>query len=170
MSTQDFYQNIDGIYTPLQSFALGLTKNMDDARDLFQETVFKALKNKDKFSMGTNFKAWIMTLMRNTFINEYRRKKRHNVTHAASDSFYFESSKDNTPNRNMGTSNLEMEELNKMMDSIEEKLRKPFQMYYIGLSYQEISDELEVPLGTIKSRIFFARKELQALALKAGLR
>ena len=62
MSTQDFYQHIDSIYSPLQSFALGLTKNMDDARDLFQETVFKALKNKDKFSIGTNFKAWIMTL------------------------------------------------------------------------------------------------------------
>lgn len=170
MSTQDFYQNIDSIYSPLQSFALGLTKNMDDARDLFQETVFKALKNKDKFSIGTNFKAWIMTLMRNTFINEYRRKKRHAVTHAASDSFYFEASKDNTTIKNLGTSNLEMEELNKMLTSIDEKLSKPFMMYYIGMSYQEISDDLNVPLGTIKSRIFFARKELQALAIKAGLR
>ncbi len=170
MSTQDFYQHIDSIYNPLQSFALGLTKNMDDARDLFQETVFKALKNKDKFSLGTNFKAWIMTLMRNTFINEYRRKKRHNVTSAASDSFYFEANKDNTSIRNLGTSNLEMEELDKMMNSIDDKLRKPFQMYYIGMSYQEISDDLNVPLGTIKSRIFFARKELQALALSAGLR
>lgn len=170
MSTQDFYQHIDSIYNPLQSFALGLTKNMDDARDLFQETVFKALKNKDKFSLGTNFKAWIMTLMRNTFINEYRRKKRHAVTSAPSDSFYFEASKENTAIRNHGTSNLEMEELNKMMDSIEDKLRIPFQMYYVGLSYQEISDELDIPLGTIKSRIFFARKELQALAISAGLR
>jgi len=170
MSTQDFYQNIDSIYNPLQSFALGLTKNMDDARDLFQETVFKALKNKDKFSLGTNFKAWIMTLMRNTFINEYRRKKRHNVTSAPSDSFYFEATKENTSIRNLGTSNLEMEELDKMMNSIDQKLRTPFQMYYVGMSYQEISDELEVPLGTIKSRIFFARKELQALALSAGLR
>ena len=108
--------------------------------------------------------------MRNTFINEYRRKKRHNVTSAPSDSFYFEASKENSSIRNLGTSNLEMEELNKMMDSIDSKLRNPFQMYYVGMSYQEISDELGVPLGTIKSRIFFARKELQAMALKAGLR
>jgi len=170
MSTQDFYQNINQIYNPLQSFALGLTKNMDDARDLFQETVFKALKNKDKFNLGTNFKAWIMTLMRNTFINEYRRKKRHNVTSAPSDSFYFEASKDNTSIRNLGTSNLEMEELNKMMNAIDTKLSTPFKMYFSGLSYQEISDQLDVPLGTIKSRIFFARKELQSLALNAGLR
>ncbi len=170
MSTQDFYQNIDSIYTPLQSFALGLTKNINDARDLFQETVYKALKNKNKFSIGSNFKAWIMTLMRNTFINEYRRKKRHAVTSAPSDSFHFEANKDNTAIINQGTSNLEMEELNKMMDSIDEKLRVPFQMNYTGMSYQEIADDLDIPLGTIKSRIFFARKELQALAIKAGLR
>ena len=170
MSTQDFYQNIDNVYNPLQSFALGLTKNIDDARDLFQETVFKALKNKDKFSMGTNFKAWIMTLMRNTFINEYRRKKRHNVTSAASDSFYFEANTSRSSIKNEATSNLELEELNKMLNSLEDKLRKPFEMYYVGLSYQEISDELNVPLGTIKSRIFFARKELQAKAINAGLR
>lgn len=170
MSTQDFYQNIDTIYNPLQSFALGLTKNMNDARDLFQETIFKALKNKDKFRLGTNFKAWIMTLMRNTFINEYRRKKRHNTTSAPSDSFHFEANRNNTAVVNQGTSNLEMQELTKMMNSIEDKLRVPFQMYYTGLSYQEISDELEIPLGTIKSRIFFARKELQVLATNAGLR
>lgn len=170
MSTQDFYLHIDSIYNPLHSFALGLTKNMDDARDLFQETVFKALKNKDKFRLGTNFKAWIMTLMRNTFINEYRRKKRHNVTSAPSDSFHFEASKSNTNIINLGTSNLEMEELDKMMASIDEKLSEPFLMYYVGHSYQEISDKLNVPLGTIKSRIFFARKELQSLATRAGLR
>ena len=170
MSTQDFYTNIDTIYTPLQSFALGLTKNMNDARDLFQETIFKALKNKDKFRLGTNFKAWIMTLMRNTFINEYRRKKRQSTTSAPSDSFHFETYKDNAAVMNQATSNLEMQELTRMMNSIDDKLRIPFQMYYEGNSYQEISDELEIPLGTIKSRIFFARKELQVLAKSAGLR
>ena len=143
---------------------------MNDARDLFQETIYKALKNKEKFSIGSNFKAWIMTLMRNTFINEYRRKKRHAVTSAPSDSFHFEASSKNTAIVNNGTSNLEMEELNKMMNSIDEKLRVPFQMYYTGLSYKEIADDLDIPLGTIKSRIFFARKELQVLAINAGLR
>ncbi len=170
MSTQGFYTNIDTIYSSLQSFALALTKNMNDARDLFQETIFKALKNKDQFRIGTNFKAWVMTLMRNTFINEYRRKKRHNTTSAPSDSFHFEANKVSAPVRNEGTSNLEMQELTEMMNSIDDKLRIPFQMHYSGLSYQEISDELEIPLGTIKSRIFFARKELQVLAKRAGLR
>ena len=168
MSTQDFYTNIDNIYTPLQSFALGLTKNMNDARDLFQETIYKALKNKEKFRLGSNFKAWIMTLMRNTFINDYRRKKRHATTSAPSDSFHFEANSNVVLNE--GTSNLEMQELSTIMNSIEDKLRIPFQMYYDGLSYQEISDELSIPLGTIKSRIFFARKELQVLATNAGLR
>lgn len=170
MSTQDFYQLIDPIYSSLKSFALGLTKNMDDARDLFQETVFKALKNKDKFKMGTNFKAWVMTLMRNTFINEYRRKKRHAVTYAPSDSYYFEANRYNSAIKNEGVSNLEMQELTIIMDTVEDKLRIPFQMYHAGLSYKEISDELGIPLGTIKSRIFFARKDLQILAKRIGLR
>jgi len=60
MSTNDFYAQIDSISSPLSNFALSLTRDMEDSRDLFQETVFKALKNKEKFRIGTNFKAWIL--------------------------------------------------------------------------------------------------------------
>ena len=79
MSTNDFYNQIDIINSPLHNFALSLTRDLEDSRDLFQETVYKALKNKDKFKIGTNFKAWVLTLMRNTFINNYRKKKRSKV-------------------------------------------------------------------------------------------
>ena len=170
MSTTEFYRFIDDVQSPLESFALSLTKDMEDARDLFQETVFKALKNKEKFRIGTNFKAWIMTLMRNTFINEYRRKKRSSITSAPTDSFYFNANTAATIVNNDGVSNMAVAELMEMLDSIDNKLRQPFWMYYLGMSYQEIADALEAPLGTIKSRIFFARKELQEKALAAGLR
>jgi len=86
MSTSDFYAQINAISSPLNNFALSLTRNMDESKDLFQETIFKALKNKDKFKIGTNFKAWVLTLMRNTFINNYRRKKRSKVKTLADDS------------------------------------------------------------------------------------
>jgi RNA polymerase sigma-70 factor (ECF subfamily) len=169
MSTNDFYAQIETISSPLSNFALSLTRDMEDSKDLFQETVFKALKNKDKFRIGTNFKAWILTLMRNTFINDYRRKKRSKVKTVAADSVEMVTNTRKVAS-NAGGSNLAMQELMKMLDEIDEKLRQPFWMNYLGMSYQEIADALETPLGTIKSRIFFARKELQVKALSAGLR
>lgn len=167
MSAKEFYHYIDDVSSPLESFALSLTKNMEDSKDLFQETVFKALKNQDKFRIGTNFKAWIMTLMRNTFINNYRRKKRSQTDLAPTDSYIFTTA---ATDDNAGESNLATEELMHILDSIDEKLRKPFWMYYLGMSYQEIADALETPLGTIKSRIFFARKELQLKITSVGIR
>jgi len=169
MSTNDFYIQIDAISSPLNNFALSLTRNLEDSKDLFQETVFKALKNKEKFRIGTNFKAWTLTLMRNTFINEYRRKKRRKVKSVAADSIEMLTNT-KTVALNDGDSNMAMQELMTMLDEIDEKLRQPFWMNYLGMSYQEVADALETPLGTIKSRIFFARKELQAKVLQAGLR
>lgn len=167
MSATEFYRYIDDVSSPLESFALSLTKDMEDSKDLFQETVFKALKNKDKFRIGTNFKAWIMTLMRNTFINNYRRKKRIQTDLAPTDSYVFTTA---ATDSNAGESNLATQELMQILDSIDEKLRQPFWMYYLGMSYQEIADALDTPLGTIKSRIFFARKELQSKITAVGIR
>jgi len=169
MSNNDFYAQIDSVSSPLHNFALSLTRDMEDSRDLFQETVFKALKNKDKFRMGTNFKAWILTLMRNTFINDYRRKKRSKIKTVDNNSVEMVTNTIKVAS-NAGDSNLAMQELMIMLDELDEKLRQPFWMNYLGMSYQEVADALETPLGTIKSRIFFARKELQAKALSAGLR
>jgi len=168
MSAKEFYNYIEDVNNPLNSFALSLTKDFEDAQDLVQETVFKALKNKDKFKIGTNFKAWIMTLMRNTFINNYRKKKRNKTTLAPTDSYVFATDNNIVPNK--GESNIATQEIMEVLNSLDEKLRQPFWMYYQGLSYQEIADELETPLGTIKSRIFFARKELQEKVRKMGIR
>jgi RNA polymerase sigma-70 factor (ECF subfamily) len=169
MSTSDFYAQLDMINSPLNNFALSLTRDLADSRDLFQDTVYKALKNKDKFKIGTNFKAWILTLMRNTFINDYRKKKRSKVKTVADDSIEMITDTRSAA-ANEGESNMAMQELMAMLDELDPKLSEPFWMNYQGMSYQEVADALETPLGTIKSRIFFARKEMQEKVLRAGLR
>ena len=169
MSTSDFYAQLDMINSPLNNFALSLTRDLTDSRDLFQDTVYKALKNKDKFKIGTNFKAWILTLMRNTFINDYRKKKRSRVKTVADDSLEMITNTRSAA-ANGGESNMAMQELMAMLDELDPKLSEPFWMNYQGMSYQEVADALETPLGTIKSRIFFARKEMRAKAIGAGLR
>ncbi len=161
MSTNEFYSEFNNLTSVLKVFAYHLTQNFDDARDLYQETAYRAIKNKEKFSPGTNFKAWLMTIMKNIFINDYRKKVRHNTLVDTTENLYFINSGSDTI-ENEGGSNIMMQELIKMVDSLEDGLRIPFLMHYQGYKYQEIADYLDLPLGTVKSRIFFARKELKA--------
>ena len=166
MSTVEFYNKIDLVTGPLNSFAYNLTKSSEDAQDLFQETAFRALTNKEKFRPGTNFKAWMFTIMKNIFINNYRKKvKANTIIDSTENLFYLNSGK--TAIHNLAGSNMLMNELTKMVDDLDVAIKVPFMMHYEGFKYQEIADELELPLGTVKSRIFFARKALKA-AIKAN--
>jgi len=166
MSTVEFYNKIDQVTGPLNSFAYNLTKSTNDAQDLFQETAFRALTNKEKFRPGTNFKAWMFTIMKNLFINNYRKKvKANTIIDSTENLFYLNSGKQVI--HNLAGSNMLMEELTNMVDSLDDAIRIPFMMHYEGFKYQEIADELELPLGTVKSRIFFARKAMKA-AIKAN--
>jgi RNA polymerase sigma-70 factor, ECF subfamily len=162
MSQLEFYNRFDQLAVMLQSFAYNLTKNQEDARDLFQETAYRALTNRDKFSPGTNFKAWSFTIMKNIFINNYRKKVKSNTIMDSTDNMYFINSGDNAI-ANAAEANMLMEELTGMIERLDDSIRIPFMMHYQGFKYQEIADELELPLGTVKSRIFFARKELKEL-------
>lgn len=160
MSTIEFDSRFDQLSTMLQSFAYKLTKNGEDAKDLFQETAFRAMTNRDKFRAGTNFKAWLFTIMKNIFINNYRKKMKSNTIMDSTDNMYYINSGKNTI-ANDANSNIMMDELTGMVSNLEESMRVPFLMHYQGYKYQEIADHLELPLGTVKSRIFFARKELK---------
>jgi RNA polymerase sigma-70 factor (ECF subfamily) len=144
----------------LHAFAYNLTKNQEDAKDLYQETAFRAMTNRDKFRPGTNFKAWLFTIMKNIFINNYRKKVKANTIMDSTDNMYYINSGSSIIN-NDGESNIMMKELNKMIAALDDGIRIPFLMHYRGYKYQEIADHLELPLGTVKSRIFFARKELK---------
>jgi len=162
MSTIEFNDRFNKMSALLHSFAYNLTKNTEDARDLFQETAFRAITNKEKFRPGTNFKAWLFTIMKNIFINNYRKKVKAATIIDSTENMYFINS-GSIVIQNDAESNIMMKELTGMVAGLEDGIRIPFMMHYNGFKYQEIADELDLPLGTVKSRIFFARKELKSL-------
>ncbi len=161
MSTVDFDQNFINLESSLRSFAYNLTKNEEDAHDLYQETALRAVSNREKFNPGTNFKAWLFTIMKNIFINNYRKKVKKNTIIDSTENMYFLNSGSVVISNDAGA-NMLMNELNGMINSLEDSIRIPFMKHFEGFKYQEIADELVLPLGTVKSRIFFARKALKA--------
>lgn len=160
MDTIKFNQHFGNLSEYLKTFALKLTKDTTLAEDLFQETALLAYKNRAKFQTGTNIKAWMGTIMRNTFINQYRRKKRRNEIFDATPNNYFINSGQSVTS-NGGEENIRLEEITKLVDELDEKFRKPFLMAYQGYGYDEISITTNAALGTVKSRIFLARKALK---------
>jgi RNA polymerase sigma-70 factor (ECF subfamily) len=144
----------------LKPFAFTLTRDQEQAKDLIQETIYRALANKDKYHVGTNIKAWLYTIMRNIFINNYRRRAKQQTVF------------DNTPNEflinshqgyvtNDAVATLNMKEVQEAIHQLPDIFRNPFLLYFDGYKYNEIADRLHEPLGTIKSRIHFARKLLK---------
>ena len=158
MTTADFNYVVSRHSDFLHPYAISLTNNYEDARDLFQETMLRALLNRDKYQFGTNLKAWLYTIMRNIFINSYRRNKKFSkVANEEASEYYLMNAQ---PVDNHGWSRLRMAEIRKAMDELPPVFRLSFELYYTGYKYQEISELLSEPLGTVKSRIHFARKML----------
>ena len=157
----DYQKQIINFASTLKPFAYNLTKDVEDAKDLVQETVFKALRYKDKFNEGTNLKAWMFTIMRNIFINNYRRKVKQNTIVDTSENNYVINSSPLTA-RNDGENKMMMKDINTAIEDLNREVKVPFMMHFEGFKYQEIADELDLPLGTVKSRMFFARKELKS--------
>jgi len=144
----------------LNAFAYNLTKNTEESKDLFQETAFRAMTNMDKFRPDTNLKAWLFTIMKNIFINNYRKKSKANtIIDDTENLFYINTG--GVAIHNEAESNMIVDELSGLIESLDDSIRVPFMMHYQGFKYQEIADQLDLPLGTVKSRIFFARKELK---------
>jgi len=165
MTSVEFQNRFYQMTPVLNSFAFNLTKSIEDARDLYQETAYRALTNKEKFRPGTNFKAWLFTIMKNIFINNYRKKVKANTIMDSTDNQYYINS-GNVAISNQADSNIMVKELKEMINNLDESIKVPFMMHYSGYKYQEIADYLELPLGTVKSRIFFARKELKDMIKK----
>jgi len=160
MTQLQFNTALLGLQDKLLYYALSLTSDHEKAQDLLQETFLKALVYRDKFTQNTNFKAWIYTIMKNTFINNYRRNvKSKNTFDGANNDFHLKFSKDKSyPSPESIYSS---KEIIKCINELEDEYKVPFTMFLDGFKYKEIAEELELPLGTVKSRIFFTRKKLE---------
>jgi len=159
MTNFEFSHKVNLHYSPLRGYALKLTQDHEDANDLVQETMLKAFKNKDKFEEGTNLKGWLYTIMKNIFINNYRRMVKGNIfTDDTEGQFYINQASFTA--KNEGERNLVMKELNAAIDELAENLKTPFLMSFEGYKYEEIAEQLNVPLGTVKIRIHVARQRL----------
>ena len=144
----------------LMNFALTLTSNREDAQDLLQDTTLKVLDNQDKFVDNANFKGWVMTVMRNIFINNYHKEVRaQSVVDQGTNIYNVDTIYDSGVDSPTGS--LDIQEITSAINIMGDDLKLPFSMYLSGYKYEEIANKLNVPLGTVKSRIFFARQELQ---------
>ncbi|MBL7777977.1 MAG: RNA polymerase sigma factor [Chitinophagales bacterium] len=167
-STLNIHSEFQQYERILRPFAFNLTHSKEETEDLLQDTFYRALSNADKFAEGTNIKAWLFTIMRNIFINSYRRKKLSRVTVDTSENQYLLNSTKRVEKNDSERSFL-AEDLQAALNDVSDTFTKPFLMYYNGFHYEEIAQELNLPLGTVKSRIFFARKELQARLKNMGI-
>ncbi len=157
MSQVEFNTALIDLEPNLERFAYSLTANHEDARDLLQETYLKALTYRDKFEDNTNIKAWTFTIMKNTFINNYRKSVKQNTTFDSTDNQFLMNSR---PDGNGPEAQYSHNEISKHVENLDDDFKIPFQMHTSGYKYKEIADKLNLKIGTVKSRIFFSRQKL----------
>lgn len=160
MTAIDFNYKIAGMRSTLQTFTRRFTNDREESLDLVQDTILKALTYRDKFKEDTNLKGWLFTIMRNTFINNYRKTKRTKTAHDTTKDLYYLNVED-THTFNGPESKFEYDDIWKNVHEVREELLIPFKMHTSGYKYHEISEHLQIPIGTVKNRIFHARKEIQ---------
>ncbi len=160
MPSPEFNEILLGNADFLKPFAINLTRDTEAANDLYQETLYKALSNQEKYNAGTNIKAWLFTIMRNIFINDYRRKAKQKTIFDSTPNDYLINLKQVSVS-NAAESDMRVKEIKKAIQQLPEIFKTPFLLYFDGYKYQEIAKVLDEPLGTIKSRIHFARKLLK---------
>lgn len=157
--TIDFSREVLSFREGLRYFALSLTRNEEDSNDLLQETLLKAFTYQERYKANTNLKAWLFTIMKNVFINNYRRNAKGKVILDHSPNTYYINLPQNARSVEPD-SRYAFLEIEKAVNRLDEEYRTPFRMYFEGYKYKEIADELHLPIGTVKSRIFLARKQL----------
>ena len=160
MTALEFSYSVRMLSPSLKSVALRLTRDTEEAKDLMQETILKAFSNRDKFSEGTNLKAWMYTIMKNTFITNYQKMMRKNTFIDTSDNMHFLNSSEVTIENGV-FEKFAMKDITQAIEGLDDTFRTPFLMHFNGFKYFEIADRLNIPLGTVKNRIHIARKELK---------
>lgn len=158
----NFHSSLIGLQNNLFSFALKLTMNREEAQDLLQDTTLKALNNEDKFVEDSNFKGWVMTIMRNIFINNYRKSTRENVLVDTTDDLYH-LNLSHTIAQDSPEGAYSIGEISKILDKFPEDYRHPFSLHIAGYKYEEIAEQLNMNLGTVKSHIFHTRRKMREI-------
>lgn len=160
MTAIEYHYNLINLQGNLMRYANSLTLDKEKAKDLVQETFLKALIYQNKYRYNKNLKAWVFTIMKNTFINNYRQKWYNNTYNTGSKDDYFQGFR-SPPNASDSTDSfIALKEIEKKFEVLNQSYKMPFKMYNNGFKYKEIAEKLELKLGTVKSRIFFARKIL----------
>ena len=162
MTAIEFSYSLHKMTQSLKPFALRLTKDAEKANDLLQETVLKAFTHREKYTEGTNLKAWLYTIMKNTFITNYQRMVRRNTFIDTTDNLHYINSTDHTI-ENLAYTSFAMKDIKKAITQLKDAYKIPFMMHYRGFKYHEIAEKLDIPIGTVKNRIHIARKELKSL-------
>lgn len=162
MNSLKFQDRLLGLQDNLLNFAYMLTANREEAKDLLQDTTLKALDNEDKYIDNVNFKGWVFTIMRNIFINNYRRVVRNQtIIDQTEDLYHLNLPQDSGFASPEGS--FTVKEITTAINSFSEEYRIPSSMHVAGYKYHEIAEKMDLPLGTVKSRIFFARQRLQEM-------
>ncbi|MDB5120315.1 MAG: polymerase subunit sigma [Sphingobacteriales bacterium] len=160
MKKTEFVKLIIAQGSSLKKFAMHFTNDVEDANDLVQETLLKAITCCDKFETGTNIKGWLFTILKNTYINNYKKliKKNRQVTQCdevtSSHLMY-------SATTNNGESKFILDDLYRALTKLPVEYGSPFSLYFAGYKYHEIADQLLLPIGTVKTRIFVARQLLK---------
>ncbi len=160
MTATDFSTQVARLRPMLKTLTRKFTNDNDESQDLVQDTILRALTYRNKFRYDTNLKGWLFTIMRNTFINNYRKNQRAKTSHDDTKELYFLNVAD-THTFNKPEKIAEFKEVWSNVNELKDELLIPFKMHTTGYKYQEIADRLCIPIGTVKNRIFHARKEIQ---------
>ncbi|HEY0744242.1 MAG TPA: RNA polymerase sigma factor [Chryseosolibacter sp.] len=160
MTAPELTQQITSLRSTLKGFTRRFTSDREESSDLVQDTILKALMYKDRFTQDTNLKGWLFTIMRNTFINNYRKNQRARTSKDTTKELYYLNVED-THTFNSPSQRFEYEDIWKNVNELRDELLIPFKMHTSGYKYHEIAEHLDLPIGTVKNRIFHARKEIQ---------
>ena len=160
MSTAEFTTALIAQEAALKQMGFRFTRNGDDLQDLVQDTIAKALRYRDRFADGTNLKAWLFVMMKNIFINQYNQhQNRQTFTDGTVGEYYLNAHGSNTTS--LTERNLLGSDLSNALNKLSDRYLVPFQRHIDGFQYDEIAEELNIPIGTVKSRIFKAREKLR---------
>lgn len=159
MSRKEFESLLISNIDNLRIVARKFVRDTNEIEDLTQETLYRALKYKDYYQEGTNFGGWIYTVLRNVFINDFKKKQRRGTFFDESENQFLL----NAPCEGRAEGALVMADIDAAIDSLSDTFSRPFRQHLQGYKYDEIADQEQIPLGTVKSRIHHTRKAVQGM-------